>query len=86
MANIQHRKVAVPRSEWNWGSEEQKEFERLKKIIIKVNPLKYFDTSKKIILECDASSEGIGAVLKQDDQPLAFASRNCQTLKEMDMR
>lgn len=69
------RKVAVPRSDWKWGEDEQKEFEKLKDIIIKVNPLKYFDTSKKIVLECDASSEGIGAVLKQDEKPLAFASR-----------
>lgn len=69
------RKIAVPRSEWKWSIEEQREFEKLKAIIIKVNPLKYFDMSKRIVLECDASSEGIGAVLKQDEKPLAFASR-----------
>lgn len=65
----------MPRSDWNWGKDEQKEFEKLKAIIIRVNPLKYFDMRKKIVLECDASSEGIGAVLKQDERPLAFASR-----------
>ena len=43
--------------------------------------LRYFDVNKDITLSVDASSEGLGVVLIQEGQPVAFGSRaltDCQ--------
>ena len=37
--------------------------------------LKYFDPHKPIVLECNASSVGIGGALLQDGQPVTFISQ-----------
>ena len=37
--------------------------------------LRYFDPSKAVTLQCDASESGLGAVILQEGQPIAFSSR-----------
>ena len=37
--------------------------------------LRYFDNTKEITLQCDASESGLGAVIMQESQPVAFSSR-----------
>jgi hypothetical protein len=46
-------------------------FEKLKEAPV----LKYYDASKRVKLSVDASSCGIGAVLSQDECPIAYASK-----------
>lgn len=66
---------------WQWEAEQQKSFEKLKMLVSKAPVLRYFDVKKDITLSVDASSEGLGAVLIQDGQPVAYGSRpltDCQ--------
>ena len=37
--------------------------------------LAYYDPSKELIIECDASQSGLGTVLLQEGRPIAYASR-----------
>ena len=38
--------------------------------------LGYYDRKKAVIVQANASLRGLGACLKQDDQPIAFASKS----------
>ena len=48
----------------------------MKEVISNCPILALPDFSKPFVLECDASGEGIGAVLKQGKHPINFESRN----------
>jgi hypothetical protein len=37
--------------------------------------MKYYDASKPVEINCDASQNWLGAVLMQDEQPVAYTSR-----------
>ena len=62
-----------------WGEKEQKAYETLKEAIIFPPVLRMPDFSKPFILQTDASSVALGAVLSQvvdgARQPVAFISR-----------
>lgn len=64
---------------WKWGNTCQKAFEDVKSSIISAEVLTHYDVQKKLVLACDASPHGIGAVLsheeKSTERPIAFASR-----------
>ena len=38
-------------------------------------PLKYYNPEDELTIQCDASEKGLGAVVLQKGQPVAFASR-----------
>jgi len=62
-------------SEWHWGPEQEAAFAAIKRVLTAAPVLQYFDTSKKTTLQVDACKSGLGAVLLQDDHPVAYASR-----------
>ena len=61
--------------EWSWGQVEDDKFVCLKTSISSAPVLKFFDPKEPVTLSVDASSKGVGAVLLQNDRPVAYASK-----------
>nr|XP_047141340.1 uncharacterized protein K02A2.6-like [Hydra vulgaris] len=65
---------------WKWSRDSEEAFQKVKTMLCNAPLLAHFDPSKKIMVHCDASPHGVGAVLsqQQDDgreKPISFASR-----------
>ncbi|XP_035549739.1 uncharacterized protein LOC118349426 [Juglans regia] len=58
-----------------WNSEATKAFGELKAAVTSPPVLALPDFTKGFIIECDACANGVGAVLMQDQRPLAFLSQ-----------
>ena len=66
---------------WYWGPEQKKAFSSVKQQLTSSTLLVHYDSEKDLLLSCDASPYGVGAVLSHimDDhteKPIAFASRS----------
>ena len=61
--------------QWHWNDTHKKSWKQVKQLITREPVLKYFDPSKEVTLQCDASESGLGAVILQEGQPIAFSSR-----------
>ncbi|VDI83091.1 Hypothetical predicted protein [Mytilus galloprovincialis] len=59
-----------------WTHEQQQAFEKLKDIITRNPVLSFYDVSKPVTVSCDASQCGLGAMLIQENKPVAYASRS----------
>jgi hypothetical protein len=59
---------------FHWMEEAEKSFNMLKKKITEQPILVFPDFSKTFQVRCDASGFAIGAVLSQDDRPIAYFS------------
>ncbi len=60
---------------WHWGEVHQRAFDHVKATIPKDVVLAYPDYSKVFEIYTDASSKQLGAVITQDNRPIAFYSR-----------
>lgn len=56
------------------GGNSQKGISQIKQEISKVTILKYYDVTKEVTIQADASQYGLGAAILQDGQPIAYAS------------
>ena len=57
--------------EWEWAQEQETSMAELKKLVTSVPLLAYYDPSKELVIQCDASSTGLGCTLMQEGTPLA---------------
>ena len=60
---------------WTWDATQDKAFTVLKKLLSEAPALAYFDAKKELTIQTDASGDGLGAAMIQEDQPIAYASR-----------
>lgn len=72
---------------WHWGSPQKRAFEQSKALLQSSQVLVHYDPSLPLLLSCDASPYGIGAVLSHrmangTDRPVAFASRSLVTAEK----
>ena len=51
---------------WKWTKEEAETFQASKDLLVSSKLLVHYDSTKELILACDASQYGIGAVLTQN--------------------
>ena len=73
-------KLLRKRVEWEWGEEQEKAFVEVKEMLTSPEFLIHYDPSLPIIIHCDASPYGLGAVLshslsKEIERPVCFGSR-----------
>ena len=65
---------------WGWEKEQQEAFAKAKALLKSPKLLVHYDINKELILTCDASPVGLGAVLSHrmedgSERPIAYASR-----------
>jgi hypothetical protein len=65
---------------WHWDKIHQKAFNHKKATIEKEVVLAYPDYSKVFEIYTEASSKQLGAVITQDNRPIAFFSRKLSTM------
>ena len=60
---------------WEWGPEQSKAFNDMKRIISKETLLAYPNFNEEFVIHTDASHMQLGAVISQKGKPIAFYSR-----------
>nr|GEU36771.1 peroxidase 64 [Tanacetum cinerariifolium] len=76
MANpFQCQTVLTKKDGFIWSTEALLAFNTLKQALLTAPALQLPDFSKTFVVECDASSEGVGAILSQDEHPGAYFSK-----------
>lgn len=74
------RALLQKNTDWNWGPEHDKCWNKLKDVLTNEPVLKFYDQNRPIKISSDASQSGLGAVLLQlhDNNwlPVAYASRS----------
>ena len=61
--------------EFQWTNSHTAAMDALKKALTEAPVLSYYDVTKPVTIQCDASDTGLGAVLLQGGQPICYASR-----------
>ncbi len=69
------RKNKVKKAPWHWDSIHQIAFDNVKATIVKEVVLAYLDFMKPFEIYTDASTKQLGAVITQENRPIAFFSQ-----------
>ncbi|XP_052562525.1 uncharacterized protein K02A2.6-like [Culex pipiens pallens] len=69
------RKLTRDTVEYVWDQEAAGAFNLIKQLVTQNPILRYYDPTEPLLIQCDASQQGVGCVLLQDERPVAYASR-----------
>ena len=66
---------------WKWGQEQKDAFAKVTQELVSPKLLIHYEPQRKLLLSCDASSYGIGAVISHvmddgSEKPIAYTSRS----------
>jgi hypothetical protein len=76
------KKKGTKKAPWHWDNTHQESFEAIKSLIARDIVLAYPDFSKKFVIYTDASKRQLGAVITQDNRPIAFFSRKLNSAQQ----
>ena len=63
---------------FHWDQMANDSFQKIKDLIAKTasQPLRYYDRTKPVVVQANASQRGLGTCLLQEGQPIAFSSKS----------
>ncbi|XP_036002862.1 uncharacterized protein K02A2.6-like [Fundulus heteroclitus] len=72
---------------WKWQQAQEEEFQQVKRLLHSDRLLVHFDPAKEVVLSCDASPYGVGAVLShrledRTEKPISYVSRTLTTAEQ----
>ena len=71
------------RDAFQWSDSADQAFKNLKQALTTAPVLKTPDFTISFVVECDASGEGVGAVLLQESHPIAFFSKGFSSVNRL---
>lgn len=70
------RLIGTSEKEFVWAEDQKRAFATLKDLATADATLQYFRANEPIVVQTDASTVGLGAVMLQNDKPVCYASRS----------
>ena len=68
--------------QWSWEERHNVAFDKLIKVETCAPALKFYDSRKPVKISTDASNLGFGAMISQDEKPVAYASRRLNSAEK----
>ena len=69
------RELLKKYAEWTWHPEHDKALDNLKAMLTSIPALAFYDVTKPVIIQAEASQSRLGACILQKGKPVAYASR-----------